>query len=216
MFSLGFMLAIVVAVAQTANNKIEFNAGFGFLQYNGDLGNDFYKKSGCSYGAGSVGISYYLTKSFDIGISGFMGDYSYCQPEEMKNKEVPDGDKCVGCVGRVGMGNLSSRIVAGGVFLKYKFANGYLLSENAKWRPYIYSGIAINILTDRMKKNCVDVGNYCTINGGLGLQYYLNERMNICYNIGFGYFTTDKVDFISRGGNDMYMQNTLSFGIDFF
>jgi len=216
LLSLGFIFLAIGAIAQTATNKLGLNIGGGFQQYHGDLGSALYKKYISSYGTINISVGYYLTKSVDACIFGFIGDYGYCQPEEMKNKEVPDADKCIGCVGRVGMGNLNSRIASGGVFLKYKIANGFLLSQNAKLKPHIYGGVSINRLTDRMKKKCIAVGDYYTVNAGLGLQYYLCEKVNIGYNIGFGYFTTDKIDFISRGKNDLYMQNTLNLGIDLF
>lgn len=213
-----FYLLFITTIlqAQTKTSKLGITAGFGFQQYNGDLGNGFYNFKTSSYGVGSAQIASYLTPSFDAGIMFSIGDYGYCQTEEEANKEVPFSDRCPGCLGRVGIGNLNSRMISGGLFIRYKLANGYILKEDSKLSPYLYAGASFNQLTDRMKMNCVTPGNYYTINAGAGINYNLSDRFVIGYNVGFGRFTSDKVDLQVRCSKDMYMQNTLHIGINIF
>ncbi|MCX6351926.1 MAG: hypothetical protein NTX03_08685 [Bacteroidetes bacterium] len=60
----------------------------------------------------------------------------------------------------------------------------------------------------------MNIGSYTSLNGGVGVRYNFLEKYNFTYNLGFGYFTTDKIDFRSEGINDMYMQSTFSLGIN--
>ena len=101
--------------------------------------------------------------------------------------------------------------------VKYKFANGCLLKENCRIKPYIYFGAAAVQLVDFMKMNCVEAGRYYSLNAGAGVKYYLTDRINFGYNIALGRFTTDHLDYKMKGGdNDMYLQQTLNIGIDLF
>ncbi|HYV95215.1 MAG TPA: hypothetical protein VE978_25800 [Chitinophagales bacterium] len=216
LFAFWFALTATGLSAQTVNNKLSFTAGGGFQFYYGDLGNNIYKLNPSSYGSVNISLGYYLTRSFDAGFLGFVGDYGYCQTEEMKNTEVPLSDRCPGCTARIGMGNLNSRLTSEGIFLRYKIANGYLFSESSRIRPYIFSGVVFNHVSDRMKKNCVVAGNYYSVNNGLGLRYYMTEKISIGCDLTVGYFLSDKLDYIKRCRNDMYIQNTFFLGIDLF
>jgi hypothetical protein len=208
------LLSISCTFSQTKENKIGITIGGGSQKYSGDLGNGFTLRNRVWRGSVALNVNYYLTKSFDIGLHYSIGDFGYCQPHDMTVIAVVDEDQCDGCVDRIGLGNLSSRMYMGGVLVKYKFNNGYLLNENCRIKPYIYSGLSINTLDDRMKMKCVSEGNYLSINSGVGVRLYLNNRVNIGYNMNFGYFASDELDFLSSGNNDMFLQNTFSLGID--
>lgn len=216
--TLGLITLTLLVSAQTKNHKLGITFGGGSQKYNGDLGNGFTLKNTVWYGAFSLNAGYYLNKSFDCGIFGTMGDYGYCQSESKIKEEIAFNERCPGCVSRVGIGNLSSRMVSGGALIKYKIANGYLFSENTKLKPYVYVGAAINNLTDNMKMNCVNPGNYFSLNAGAGVKYYISDRLNVGYNLAMGFFTADNLDFKVNSGkdNDMYMQNSLFIGIDLF
>lgn len=217
LFIICFILLAICALAQTKNNRLGISIGGGSQKYRGDLGNGFKFKNDVWTGGAGVNIGYYLNKSFDVGIFGFLGDFGFCQPSEKVNKDVSVNDRCPGCINRTGLGNLSSRMTSGGLLIKYKLNNGNFLKEDSRLRPYLYLGAAMNNLEDRMNMKCVRPGKYFSLNSGVGVSYYLNEHINVGYNLAFGYFTSDYIDFMAHGGiSDMYMQNTLSIGIDLF
>lgn len=216
LFILAFALFVTVINAQTEKHKLGIVVGGGSQKYNGDLGNGFKFKNDTWYGTVTANVNYYICNSFDIGLFGSVGDYGFCQPEGTAKTAVDVNDRCPGCFGRVGIGNLNSRLTNGGALLKYKVANGYLLSETAKLKPYVYFGAAVNRISDRMKMQCVLPGTYYSLNAGAGLKYYITERVNVGYNLSFGYFTSDHLDYKMNGRSDMNMQNTLSIGIDLF
>jgi hypothetical protein len=203
-------------MAQTETRKWGMALGGGNQQYQGYLGNGFCSTKQATYGVMTVSASRFLNKSLDLGIFGTLGDYGYCQPGDMLNKEVDLADRCKGCTGRVGMGDLSSRMGTAGLLVKYKFANGYLLSAHAKIQPYVYAGAAWNNLIDIMKHECVTAGNYFSLNAGVGCKYYLTSRLNMGCNFGLGCIPGKSIDDAQMGKNDKYLQNTFFVGIDLF
>lgn len=60
LFTSMLILFAMGATAQTKNNTTCVTAGFGFQQYNGDLGNDFYKIDWTKYGVASTSLGFYL------------------------------------------------------------------------------------------------------------------------------------------------------------
>ncbi|MEO6039389.1 MAG: DUF6089 family protein [Saprospiraceae bacterium] len=201
-FFAAFLLS-VAANAQTSSAKNNLSAGAGIQQYNGDLGNSFFDFEEEWYGVVRLGYSRYLNRSFDAQVFATTGDIGRCFDGVLQPGE------------HVTM--LRSRFTTLGLSLKYKFANGRLLKEDARLAPYVYAGAALNNHRDLwvVQDPRVNEGTYISINGGLGLTYRLCTRFQINYNLGLGYFTTDKLDFISQGSNDLYLQNTFSVGMDF-
>ena len=227
-----FVLATFGITAQTKNRKIGIETGAYLQQYNGNLGNSFFKFKETAFGGGSLNLGLYLNKSFDLNVGGSIGHFGYCQTEEDKKRVVALEYRCPGCTDRLGMGELRSMMISGNTSIKYKFANGYLLKEDSKIAPYVYAGVGINYLSDVMKRNCVNVGNHFTINAGAGVKYNITERLNIGYNFGVGCFMTKKVyytnaiaennevekdadDIKMEKRKDFYMQHALTLGFNF-
>lgn len=225
------LVGTMAATALNKNSKFGITAGAYISHYNGNLGNSFFQFNTTCFGGGSATLGMYLTKSFDINAGITVGDFGYCQTDADKNRIVSESQRCPGCKDLVGMGELRSRMTAGNLAIKYKLANGYLMKENSKIAPYLYAGIGISNLADNMHRNCVNVGNHFTVNGGLGITYNINQRFNIAYNIAVGCFTSDKVyntnaaatgsdakdadDIKMEKRKDFYMQNGLMLGINF-
>jgi OOP family OmpA-OmpF porin len=232
-----FVLTTVSSVAQNKNKKIGIEAGAYLQHYNGNLGNSFFKFNTTAFGGTSLNAGLYLTKSFDVNVGGTIGHFGYCQTDEDKKRIVPIEQKCPGCPGEQGMGELRSLMIAGNIAVKYKFANGIFLKENSKLAPYVYVGAGINRLSDNMRRNCVNVGKHFSVNGGVGVKYNFNERFNIGYNLAVGCFVTQKHVYTSNGiqgitvepttaetntdnmkmanRKDFYMQNAITFGVNF-
>lgn len=220
------------SIAQNKNHKIGIETGAYLQQYNGNLGNSFFKFKETAFAGGSLNVGLYLNKSFDINAGGTIGHFGYCQTEEDKKRIVALEYRCPGCTDRLGMGELRSMMISGNTSIKYKFANGYLLKEDSKIAPYVYAGVGINYLSDVMKRNCVNVGNHFTINAGAGVKYNITERLNIGYNLGVGCFMTKKVyytnaiaenneiekdadDIKMDKRKDLYMQHAFTLGFNF-
>ena len=200
---LSFLFSLTLLHGQTKSHKLAISAGFGFQQYCGDLGNGFYDFSSTEYGVANLGIDYYLTRSLDIKLLGTLGDLGYCS-------DLEEGE------GGVVEDVLNSRMTMGSISLKFKFANGVILPENAKLAPYLYAGFGVNKITDIMKMGCIVPGTYTSLNGGAGFKYHISQLFSIGYNLNIGQFSTDRIDFVSVGRNDMYMQNSLVLEVNIF
>ena len=186
---------------QFSIHRFEVNAGFGWQQYNGDMGQGFYKFNSCAYGVGSIGLNYSLTKSLDIAVLGTYGSYGYV-PHTLEEKQIADFE------------HISAHMATGMLGLNYKFANGYLLPENARIAPSVYAGVGINHMIDFMRMECVVPGNYLSANFGGSLRFNFTSFLHASYDLRFGYFSKDVVDERVRGMNDMQMQNAVSIGVN--
>ena len=217
LYATALMFLTFAASAQTKTHKFGLALGGGPQDYNGERGNGFTESDDIWRGAVVFNAGYYINKSFDLSMFGSFGDLGYCPDASAAGTPIDENDRCPGCLGRLGLGNLSGRVIAGGLSLRYKFANGYILKETAALRPYVYAGAAVNNITDPMKMNCIKLGNFGTLNAGLGVRYYITERFNIGYQMSFGYFMRDDIDFMSHDKvGDSYMQNALLLGVDLF
>ena len=189
--------------AQTRKAKNNLSAGAGIQQYNGDLGNSFFDFKEEWYGVVRLAYSRYLNRSLDAQAFATIGDIGRCFDGVL----LP-GEQVL---------MLRSRFTTVGAGLKYKLANGSILKEDSRIMPYVYAGAALNHHQDIWHEAAprVNRGYYASVNGGLGISYRLCPRFQLTYNLGLGYFTTDTVDYISKGRNDMYLQNIFSMGMDF-
>lgn len=230
---LGITLFLFTSNVYANKYKYEFSAGTYIQQYNGNLGNSFFRFNATCFAGTSLAINRYLNKSLDASLGIGAGHFGYCQTESDKLRIVSINQRCPGCLELKGMGELRSLMLSGNVALKYKFDNGYLLSENSKISPSIFIGLGINYLSDIMKRNCVNEGLHYTINAGAGLKYNITNRFSVGYTMTVGCFMKDKVYLTNESiGNvelepadedeiaierrkDLYLQNALNVSIKF-
>ena len=174
------------ASAQTADNRLSISVGGGPIDHVSNVGNGFSLKKGNSWhGAGLVQLGSYINPSLDLLFFGAVGD--------------------------LGMVRLKSI----GLALKYKFADGKLLSETSTIKPYIYLGSSFNNLSDRVRLKYVPDGNYMSLNAGLGARYYFTQRIHLAYNVAFGYLIAESSEFKEKGRNqEAFINNAVVIGID--
>ena len=220
-YTLVFALLLTIGVnAQNRNHKFGFTAGTAIQHYSGDLGNSFFKFNTCCFAAEVFSLSYYLDNAFDFTASSTIGDFGYWQ-RPGDQKVVPLGKRCPGCKGE-GMGELRSRMYTGNIAIKYKLDNGTVFREDSKISPYMYVGVGVNYLADRMKRNCVNTGTHFSVNTGAGLKYNVTSRFSFGYNIAVSHFVNEHI-YATVGGDNMVMdgkkdkclQNTLYLGMTF-
>jgi OOP family OmpA-OmpF porin len=194
---------------QTADNKNNISIGFGSQSYNGVLANTWFDFTYEWYGVLPINYSRYLNSSFDVTASTTAGNFGHCQNDPDDVQFWPDGVKKIA---------MKSMLVTANVAIKYKLANGYLLKEDAKISPYLYIGVGVNPVLD-MWNHRVLPGTYTSLIGGAGVRYNITEKFNFTYNIGFGVFNNDKMDYgnvnCPQPKNPMYMQNTYTLGYNF-
>ena len=189
--------------AQSSRFKTTVSGGGGFEQYRGDLGNAFFDWDVEWYGFARLQFGRYLTRSFDVNLYGSLGEYGHC------TDIMPDPETHVLM--------MRSRLGTVGAICKYKFANGYLLKEKSVVAPFVLAGLGWNYLTDiwTTQHERVNEGAYGTLHAGAGLYYHISSRIQFEYQIGLGYFMSDRLDFIQKGAHDMYLQQAFMLGYNF-
>lgn len=214
-----FCLILFMSNGFSQDRKLSIYGAFGYQDYRGDRGNGLFDHRRCVWGAGHFGVDYSISNSFDVKLHFSGGAMGYLQTRETKilllESGVPE-DHGEEHEHIQELEDLNSALFGLNLNLQYKVANGYLLPKTSKITPTFYLGIGVNRITDVMKMNCVNVGNYCTINTGLSIPYHFADRFYVAYNLDFGVFTSDKLDFVDKGGNDMFMQNSIALGFDVF
>jgi hypothetical protein len=231
LFLVTFLLIALNTNAQNEIHRFGITIDGHFQQYNGNLGNSFFKYKSTCFGGFTSTLGVYLNKSFDLNVGGSIGHFGYCQTNMDANRMVSLEQRCPGCTDRLGMGELRSLLISGNLGLKFKLANDIILRQASKVAPYLYTGVAINNLSDNMKRNCVNVGTHYTVNGGAGIKYNFNHQFFIGYNIGIGCFVTKKVyatnetintetdldptDLKLEKRKDLILQNGFLFGFNF-
>lgn len=115
------MILIFDVSAQSSDFKYGIELNGGLREYNGDRGSTMYfaSKQSFNYQAIGLGFNYYINPSFDATAYASTGDLGYYDKK------------------RLGFRAHITDIVFG---LNYKFNNGYIMSEDARVKPYIRAG----------------------------------------------------------------------------
>jgi hypothetical protein len=179
-------LLVIVTSAQTSEHRVGISVGGGPQDYLSSFGNGFKFSSPGWHGAGDLYVGTAINPSFDIVFFGSIGDLG------------------------------SNRMKALGMLLKYKFANEYLLPESSTLKPYVYAGIGYNNLVARVKVKPIYDANFMSLNGGLGLRYYVFKSIHIGYNLSFGYFIGKGDPKAAGNPTEMLIHNAILLGVDLF
>ncbi|MCF8254201.1 MAG: OmpA family protein [Bacteroidia bacterium] len=187
---------ILNANAQSSERKWNMGVMFGINVYAGDLGNsttnftsDVFRQNP------SVGLTFsrYINRSFDVSLNGSFGSWGYYKDDITIFK------------GNMLHGNLN---------LKYKFNNGYLLSETSKIAPYAFVGGGATKFTGSR----INSGYDYPVVAGLGASLYISNALSIFYQGTFGYMGTahnnpQTNNGIAATGNDQFMLHMVGVGM---
>ncbi len=181
------MTALTVAsFAQNAKNRWNVGAGVAFTDFVNPI-NGQYLMLERYKGAFNANIQRYLGKSFDGRVNFTYGSiyYPYDNASSSGNTRVPDPIK------KGDMSYLSAEMWDLGANLVYKFANGYIMKENAVFSPYIYSGVGANLINSVGVLGGAGTDNvnpYIPV--GVGFKYDISDNWNAAletsYNFALG------------------------------
>lgn len=193
------ILSVFVLYADAQSRYHKWNAGVngGISVYAGDLGNnitDFPLDVFEHNVIVGLNLSRYLNRSFDVSLSGTIGSWGYYN----KQTTIFKGD-----------------MMHGNLNLRYKFSNGYLISEDSRLAPYVFGGVGLSRFSGSTINNSTDLA---LVTGG-GLNLRLTEVIGVTYQTTFGYL--DNSHNISEAaaaarpkGNDLFMFHTLGVGFN--
>jgi len=163
----------VASYAQTATRPWGVGAGVAFTDFVNPI-NGQYLMFERYKGAANLNVSRYLGKSFDGRINFTYGSvfYPYDKGQLASNQSLPISKKG-------NMTYLPAELWDGSLNLVYKFANGYIFKENARFAPYLFTGIGASLInsigtiggagTDNVNPN---------IPVGLGFNFNINDQWN--------------------------------------
>lgn len=187
--------ADLLLFAQTADNKWNLGFSAGTTQYSGDIANgllDFNTVTLQNNSVGSIHLTRYLTKNFDIAFMGSLGATGYYKGNQTFKQEI---------------------INFSGAF-KYKVANQKLVEEKSIIRPYILAGLGM----DRYKSKSGTPGG-TPIDGfvliGGGMNFMVSDKVAIFYQASYSYLFSDNRDNLVKGSlNDGYLIHSLGFNVN--
>jgi outer membrane protein OmpA-like peptidoglycan-associated protein len=197
-FLLIFCFLTLHSFAQDEARKIGVQVGGGVNQLFSDLGDGFFDFSRAPYGFAQVGLSYYLNRSFDANFGVSYGEVGFWT-------ESPN------------ILDLRGRMAQGVLSVKYKFANGYILNDKSKIRPYIYLGAGGANFAGVPGEDStrVNAQTAYSANGGVGLTFMLTDRLSLGYNLGYLWLNSDNIDRITTKSNEQILQHSLNLGYTF-
>jgi Outer membrane protein beta-barrel domain len=193
LLSIPILCISLLSIAQSAEHKFGISGGAFIQHYNGNLGNSFFKFNTTAFGGGSLQVGMYLNPSFDMNLGASIGDFGYSVTPEDEIRNNAIAAECPTCGEALDMDQLLGRMSTLQAQIKYKLANDYILSSNAKIAPYVTAGAAVNKLSDVMGRHCVTEGYHFSFNSSIGLQYNFSPQWNAGYQLGFGVFPFKKV-----------------------
>jgi outer membrane protein OmpA-like peptidoglycan-associated protein len=164
----------LASFAQDANNRWGIGAGLGFTDFVNPINGQYLMVERWK-GAANLNIQRYLGKSFDGRLNMTFGNafYPYAKNQPAANQTVPT---TINLAQKGNMEYQNAQIIDGGLNLVYKFANGSILKEDAKFAPFLFSGIGVNAINKI--GSTTNGGN----NGGAG-----NDQINPYIPVGLGF-----------------------------
>lgn len=174
---------------QSYNKKFGFEVNGGLLEYHGDLGSSLYFKNSPDYQGVGGAFGIYLNPSFDANIYGSTGDVGFYKQEY--NEGTFENE-------RVGF---RARVLQGMLGVTYKFANGYIMDEDARLKPFLRAGWGVTQSVSKFTATAVEPGysqNRTWIssgwNAGAGIKFALTDAFDLVISEQLNYSFDDNMD----------------------
>jgi OmpA-OmpF porin, OOP family len=180
-----FVFALALS-GQTIDKKWNVGLHGGFTQYNGDLGNDFYKTN-IVYGIGGISFSRYISEHFDLNMDIFKGTVGYNTADDYFNSDVTTA-------------SLNARF--------------NVLGPKSFARPYIFLGGGI-MLFDKELDISDEKIDYIAPSFGAGINFKLGPSVMFNINEAFLYTNGDERDGVVGGNNDMFLFHSIGLTFNF-
>ena len=184
------MAFTLIINAQTEDKKWSIGLHAGVSQFNGGLGNDFYKTdlsiNDLNY-LGSVSLTRYLTSHFDISVIGTKGKVSY------------KSDK----------GSFSSGFSSALVDFRFN-----IMGPKSFVRPYVFIGGGAMLFDKNLAISDKTV-DFIAPDGGIGINVRLSPYVGFNIQEAYLYSNNNKRDGISASSNDAYLFHTVGLTFNF-
>lgn len=184
LFALILTITCVSGYSQTKLNPWSIGVHAGTQQYNGELGNQFFKFTDHYNGLAGLSFGRYLTDHFDLGVDITLGDIKFSE-KNLENKLV----------------RYEYNMYQANFNVKYNI----LGKDDVQFRPFVFAGVGIIQFEGHSRKET----NLALPAAGLGVNYMLNPNVKIRYQNTLLLSNYDELDNRKSGGNDSYLQTTI-------
>ncbi len=169
----------LIAQAQTIDKKWNIGLHSGVTQYQGDLGNNFYKTNKAYYGFGGLSVSRYLGRYFDLNFLATKGTLGY-------NDGTPK----------------SFKTDFNAVSLNLRFN---MTGPESILRPYAFAGVGAMLFDNNLSFD-QDLIDYALPTAGGGINIRLTDVITLNLQETFSFSNKDRRDgVIDNGKNDNYL-----------
>lgn len=181
-FALTLTICSFSSTAQTKYNPWSIGIQAGTQQYNGELGNQFFKYTDHYNGLAGFSVGRYLSKHLTADIDLTLGDIKFKEDVERKADRF------------------DYNMYQANLHLTYNF-----LHDEVQFRPFVFAGIGFIQFSSRGR----DESNLSTPAAGFGVNYRINDHVNLRYQNTLLLSDYDELDNRTGGGNDSYLQTTV-------
>jgi OOP family OmpA-OmpF porin len=181
----------ILCSAQTSERKTAVAVYAGTIQYNGEIGNQFFRTDHLQ-AAFSISVAQYLCRSFNLGLMYSIGDVNHTNGHDYL------------------LGTMSSM----NLFLHYKFFNGKILGEDARVAPYLIAGFGADEWNESQPVKTRFTDAFIPV--GLGFRIRLSNSISILLQSEYHFTMSDDYDNTEvKKGKDYFLHTMagLSFAI---
>ncbi|MDZ7772641.1 MAG: DUF6089 family protein [Balneolaceae bacterium] len=182
--------------AQTQDQPWSLDLEIGSHAYDGDLGNELLGTSESDF-LWSIGLSKYLSPSWDLGFSAAKMELDYVNPANSNDPAIRGT--------RFKTSNFQLNLMT-----RFKFNNGSILREDLGVKPYLTAGIGVNVLKH---ENGTNSGAFA-IPFGAGVSYELSDKVSLNYQITYNRTFSDNLDTYPQDAGEFTNANLSHTNID--
>ena len=177
----------MISQSQTIDSKWNIGLHAGAMQYNGDLGNNFYRTNSVLYGFGGLSLTRYLGRVLDVSAQFTKGEVGYSSSK----------------------GNFSTGLSTATLNLRFN-----LLKPESAVRPYLFlgGGVLMFAINPSLKQSKID---YAAPSFGAGLNFHLSPMLMLQVQEMFVNSSNDDKDGVSEGTNDFFVMHTIGLTFNF-
>lgn len=181
-----FILGMNVLNAQTKDQKLSLGLHTGIVDYNGELDRNWFNTDKAYRAQFGLSVAYNLNAYFNLALDLSKGSIGHHIPQT---------------------GGFRADLTQGNLQLRFKFNNGRMFKEDARFQPYIFGGIGFAMFKNQTSdtNNYVVEGTDLSRNLGAGFTVKLTQNIGLNFNTMLTSLTSDKRDGVSLVFNDQYM-----------
>ncbi len=183
-------LAFALSInAQTADKRWNLGLHGGAIQYNGDLGNDFYKTNQAFYGFGGLSLTRLVGNRLDISLLMTKGEIGYIGETNRFRQQITTG-------------TINFRL--------------NLIGADYLFRPYVFAGGGIMMFSNLLEgENNVEKFDFAAPSFGAGLNLRMGKAVILNLQETFMYSTSDGKDNVVKNSNDFFLLHSVGLTFNF-